>query len=168
LVVEENLDTTLVMGAAQTDIKATAEILNYPNAYIGLSDGGAHVQYHGRTGFTSRLLGYWVREQGIMSLEQAVKRLTFDSASIYGIYDRGLLRPGLASDIVIFDPDTINVLPEDVVKDFPAGAWRLRELASGIHYTIVNGQVLIKEGRPTGALPGRVIRNSWFRERNKD
>ena len=141
-----------------------AKILNYPNAYIGLSDGGAHVQFHGGYGYSSRLLGYWVREQGIMSLEQAVKRLTFDSASVFGIYDRGLLRPGLAADITIFDPDTINPLPEDVVHDFPAGAWRMRELATGVHYTIVNGQVLIEDGRHTGALPGRVLRNSLYHE----
>ncbi len=66
-----------------------------------------------------------------MSLEHAVRRLTFESASTFGIYDRGLLRPGLAADITIFDPDTINPLPEDTVHDFPAGGWRIRELATG-------------------------------------
>ena len=165
LVVEENLDTVFLMAAGGYDKEATAKILNYPNAYIGLSDSGAHVQFHGGTGYSSRLLGYWVRQQGIMSLESAVRRLTFESASVFGIYDRGLLRPGLAADIAIFDPDTINPLPEDKVHDFPAGAWRLRELATGVHYTIVNGQVLIEQGRPTGALPGRVIRNSLYQER---
>ena len=67
-----------------------------------------------------------------MSLEHAVRRLTFDSASTFGIYDRGLLRPGLAADITIFDPDTVNPLPEDIVHDFPAGGWRIKELAAGI------------------------------------
>jgi N-acyl-D-aspartate/D-glutamate deacylase len=142
-----------------------AQILNYPHAYIGLSDGGAHVQFHGGYGYSTRLLGYWVRQEGIMPLEQAVRRLTFESASAFGIYDRGLLRPGLAADLTIFDPDTINPLPEDTVHDFPAGGWRIRELASGIHYTIVNGQVLLENGRHTGALPGRVLRNSLYRER---
>ena len=126
LVVEENLDTVFLQGASNTDKEAMAKILNYPNAYIGLSDGGAHVQFHGGYGYSSRLLGYWVRQQGIMSLEQAVKRLTFESASVFGIYDRGLLRPGLAADITIFDPDTINPLPEDKVHDFPGGAWRMQ------------------------------------------
>ena len=95
-----------------------------------------------------------------MSLEHAVRRLTFESASTFGIYDRGLLRPGMAADITIFDPDTVQPLPEDVVHDFPAGGWRIRELAQGIHYTIVNGQVLLEDGRHTGALPGRVLRNT--------
>ena len=95
-----------------------------------------------------------------MSLEQAVRRLTFESASTFGIYDRGLLRPGMAADMTIFDADTVQPLPEDVVHDFPAGGWRIRELAEGIHYTIVNGQVLLEDGRHTGALPGRVLRNA--------
>ena len=98
-----------------------------------------------------------------MMLEQAVRRLTFDSASALGIYDRGLLRPGMAADIVIFDPDTVRPLPESVVHDFPAGGWRMKEPAAGIHYTIVNGEVLIEDGRHTGALPGRVLRNTYYR-----
>jgi N-acyl-D-amino-acid deacylase len=165
LVVEENLDTVFLQGTNNVDKEAMAKILNYPNAFIGLSDGGAHVQFHGGYGYSTRLLGYWVREQGIMSLEHAVKRLTFESASAFGIYDRGLLRPGLAADITIFDPDTISPLPEDVVHDFPAGGWRIRELATGIHCTIVNGQVLLEDGRHTGAFPGRVLRNTLYHER---
>jgi N-acyl-D-aspartate/D-glutamate deacylase len=118
------------------------------------------VQFHGGYGYSTRLLGYWVREQQIMSLEKAVRRLTFESASTFGIFDRGLLRPGMAADITIFDPDTVRPLPEDRVDDFPAGGWRFRELADGIHTTIVNGQVLIEHGQHTGALPGRIVRNS--------
>ena len=138
-----------------------AQILTYPNAYIGLSDGGAHVQFHGGYGYSTRLLGYWVRQEGIMSLEQAVRRLTFESASTFGIYDRGLLRPGLAADITIFDPDTVNPLPEDTVHDFPAGAGACAN-SPRIHYTIVNGQVLLEDGHHTGALPGRVLRNTLY------
>jgi N-acyl-D-aspartate/D-glutamate deacylase len=164
LVVEEHLETVFLEGSSNVDKAAMAQILTYPNAYIGLSDGGAHVQFHGGYGYSTRLLGYWVRQEGIMSLEQAVRRLTFESASTFGIYDRGLLRPGLAADITIFNPDTINPLPEDTVHDFPAGGWRIRELAQGIHYTIVNGQVLLEDGRHTGALPGHVLRNTLYQE----
>ena len=160
LVVEENLDTVFVQGENNVDKEAVSTILNYPNAIVGLSDGGAHVQFHGGYGYSTRLLGHWVREEHIMSLEHAVRRLTFESASTFGIYDRGLLRPGMAADITIFDADTVQPLPEDVVHDFPAGGWRIRELAQGIHYTVVNGQVLLENGRHTGALPGQVLRNS--------
>ena len=160
LVVEENLDTVFLQGDLNVDKEAVTKILNYPNAIVGLSDGGAHVQFHGGYGYSTRLLGHWVRDEGIMSLEKAVRRLTFDSATAFGIYDRGLLRPGMAADITIFNPETVRPLPEDVVHDFPAGGWRMRELAEGVHYTIVNGQVLIEDGQPTGNLPGRVIRNA--------
>lgn len=162
LVVEENLDTTFLQGENNVDKEAVTKILNYDNAVVGLSDGGAHVQFHGGYGYSTRLLGHWVREQGIMSLEKAVRRLTFDSASAFGIFDRGLLRPGMAADITVFDPDTVKPRKEDIVHDFPAGGWRFRELADGVHYTIVNGQVIIEQGEPTGALSGRVIRNSHY------
>ena len=160
LVVEEDLDTAFIQGENNVDKEAVTKILNYPNTIVGLSDGGAHVQFHGGYGYSTRLLGYWVREQQIMSLEKAVRRLSFESASAFGIFDRGLLRPGMAADITIFDPETVNPLPEDVVSDFPAGGWRMRELAEGVRYTIVNGEVLIEDGQHTGALPGRVIRNA--------
>jgi N-acyl-D-aspartate/D-glutamate deacylase len=162
LVVEEHLDTGFLQGENNTDKAAMSTILNYPNAIIGLSDGGAHVQFHGGYGYSTMLLGYWVREQQVMSLEKAVRRLTAESASTFGIYDRGLLHPGLAADITIFDPETVRTLPEDVVHDFPAGGWRVRELAEGIKCTIVNGEVLIEDGKPTGALPGRVMRNTLY------
>ena len=124
-------------------------------AVVGLSDGGAHVQFHSNVSNPTRLLGYWVREKGIMTLEHAVRRLTFDSATAFGIYDRGLLQPGMAADIVVFDADTVRPVPEDVVHDFPANGWRMRELAEGIHYTVVNGEVLLEKGTHTGAHPGQ-------------
>jgi N-acyl-D-aspartate/D-glutamate deacylase len=68
----------------------------------------------------------------------------------------------MAADITVFDPDTVRPLPEERVEDFPAGGSRMRELADGIKYTIVNGEVLIEDGSHTGALPGRVMRNSLF------
>jgi N-acyl-D-aspartate/D-glutamate deacylase len=162
LVVEEKLETVIRHATGNVDKEVMTQILNYPKAIVGLSDGGAHVQFHGGYGYSTMLLGYWVREQQVMSLEKAVRRLTAESASTFGIYDRGLLHPGLAADITIFDPETVRTLPEDVVHDFPAGGWRVRELAEGIKCTIVNGEVLIEDGKPTGALPGRVMRNTLY------
>ena len=78
------------------------------------------------------------------------------------LYDRGLLRPGMAADIVIFDPDTVKPLPLEVLHDFPTGAKRIKEPAQGIHMTIVNGEVLLEDGKHTGALPGRVLRNTYY------
>jgi N-acyl-D-amino-acid deacylase len=162
LVVEENLDTEFLHGEINVDEAAMAQILTYPNALIGLSDGGAHVQFQSGFGFSTRLLSEWVREKQVMSLEQAVRRLTFDSASIFGLYDRGLLRPGMTADITIFDPDTVRPLPLEVVHDFPTGAKRIKEPAAGIMATVVNGEVLMEDGKHTGALPGRVLRNTYY------
>ena len=163
LAVEENLDSEWLHGENNVDEEAVAKILTYPNAIIGLSDGGAHVQFQSGFGFSTRLLAEWVREKQVMTLEQAVRRLTFDRASTFGLYDRGLLRPGLVADIVIFDPDTVRPLPLEVLHNFPTGAKRIKEPAEGIHMTIVNGQVLLEDGKHTGALPGRVLRNTYYK-----
>jgi N-acyl-D-aspartate/D-glutamate deacylase len=163
LAIEENLDSEWLHGENNVDDEAVAKILTYPNAVIGLSDGGAHVQFQSGFGFSTRLLSEWVREKKVMTLEQAVRRLTFDSASTFGLYDRGLLRPGMVADIVIFDPDTVRPLPLEVLHDFPTGAKRIKEPAEGIVMTIVNGQVLLENGKHTGALPGRVLRNTYYK-----
>jgi N-acyl-D-aspartate/D-glutamate deacylase len=162
LVVEEKLETRFLQAENNIDDEAVSKILTHPNAVIGLGDGGAHVQFHGGYGYITKLLGEWVREKQVMSLEQAVRRLTFDSASTFGLYDRGLLRPGLAADIAIFDPDTVKCGPEEVVHDFPAGGWRIKETSEGVTHTIVNGQVLLEDKKHTGALPGRVLRNTYW------
>jgi N-acyl-D-aspartate/D-glutamate deacylase len=160
LAVEENLDTVFVLGEINVDPDAVRTLLTSPYTVVGLSDGGAHVQFDSGVGYSTTLLGYWVREQQIMSLEEAIRQLTFVSASAFGIYDRGLIRPGLAADLTIFDADAVQPLPEDVVHDFPNNGWRLRERAQGIAYTVVNGQVLMEQGEHSGALPGRVLRNA--------
>ena len=162
LVVEEELNTRLAFGNRNTDREAVGQLLRSPYTVIGLSDGGAHVQFHSEVGYSTQLLGYWVREQKIMSLEDAVRRLTFDPASAFGIHDRGLLRPGLAADMVVFDPATVNAGKEEVLRDLPNDGWRIRVLAEGIHYTIVNGEVLLERGEHTGATPGRVLRNARY------
>src|SRR5262245_22962470 len=164
LSVDENLDTVWSLGEINMDTEAVAQILGSPYAVVGLSDAGAHVQFHSNVATPRRLLGYWVREKGIMPIELAVRRLTFDSAAAFGIYDRGLLQPGMAADLVVFDPDTVKPIAEDVVHDFPSNGWRMRELAEGIHYTVVNGDVLMEKGTHTGSHPGRVLKNAGSQE----
>jgi N-acyl-D-aspartate/D-glutamate deacylase len=166
LAIEEHLDTEWLHGEINVDDEAVAKILTYPYAVIGLSDGGAHVQFQSGFGFSTRLLAEWVREKRVMSLETAVRRLTFESASIFGLYDRGLLQPGKVADLTIFDPDTVKPLPLEVVHDFPTGAKRIKEPAQGIFATFVNGEMLMQEGRHTGALPGRVLRNTYYKARH--
>jgi N-acyl-D-amino-acid deacylase len=162
LALAENLDTVFVLSEINVDPEAVATLLTSPYTIVGLSDGGAHVQFDSGVGFSTRLLGYWVREQQILSLEEAIRQITFVSAAAFGIYDRGLVRPGMAADLTIFDADTVQPLPEDIVHDFPNHGWRIRERAQGIAYTVVNGTVLIEHGEHTGALPGRIHRNALY------
>ena len=162
LMVEEELDTVFLLTEINVDSEAVSEILSSPYTVVGLSDGGAHVQFDSGVSFSTRLLGYWVREQQIMSAEQAVHQITANSAAAFGIYDRGLLRPGMAADLAIWDADKISPVTEDIVHDFPANGWRIREQAEGVHYTVVNGEVLIEDGKHTGNLPGQIVRNSLY------
>jgi N-acyl-D-aspartate/D-glutamate deacylase len=162
LVVEEELNTLFALGQNNTDREAMRQFLTSPYTVVGLSDGGAHVQFHCQVGYSTRMLGYWVRERGIMSLEQAVRRLTFDSATAFGIYDRGLLQPGMAADVVVFDPDTVQPRKQEIVHDLPNNGWRVRALADGVICTVVNGEVLIENAAHTGATPGRVLRNARY------
>jgi N-acyl-D-amino-acid deacylase len=162
LMVEEELDTVFVLTEINVDADALSQILSSPYTVVGLSDGGAHVQFDSGVSFSTRLLGYWVREKGIMSLEQAVNQITFNSASAFGIYDRGLIRPGLAADLAIWDAERISPVAEDIVHDFPNNGWRIREQAEGIEFTVVNGEVLVERGELTGALPGKVLRNALY------
>ena len=163
LVVEEKLETRFLQAENNIDDEALTKILTHPNAVIGLGDGGAHVQFHGGYGYLTKLLGEWVREKQVMTLEQAVRRLTFDSASTFGLYDRGLLRPGMAADIVIFDPATGEVRARRwscTTSRSAAGASRSRPRASPTRSS--TARYCCEEGKHTGALPGRVLRNTYW------
>jgi N-acyl-D-aspartate/D-glutamate deacylase len=130
-----------------------------PRTLIGISDGGAHVDMLCNAGYPSYLLGTFVREKQAISLEHAVQRITSEPARFFGLTDRGLLRPGLAADLTIFDLNTIGS-PErpEIRHDLPGGGRRLVTQAEGIAYTIVNGQVLYEGQHHTGTLPGQVLR----------
>jgi len=162
LVVEENLETGFEINLINGDDAAVGSFLANPYTLVGLSDAGAHVVFDAGYGYCTRLLGYWVREKGVLSLEDAVRKLSFMTAQVYGLYDRGLIQPGLAADLVVFDPATVGARDPQIVSDLPGGCSRLEQRADGIICTIVNGEVLIEGGKHTGALPGKVLRNSHY------
>ena len=123
------------------------------------SDAGAHLNTNFCTaGESSYVLGEWVRERQLLGPEDAIRRLTFQPARIMGLHDRGLVREGLAADLMIFDLSRIGVKEDEVSHDGPAGVPRRVQAADGVHYVIVGGQVVLDHGRHTGALPGRVLR----------
>jgi N-acyl-D-aspartate/D-glutamate deacylase len=161
LALAEDLETTFEDTASQGDEQAVKEIFSNPHVLLGQSDAGAHVaNANPGFGYATIMLGHWVRDRRLMNLEDAIKKLTFLPASIFGIHDRGLLRRGLAADLFVFDPTTIDLLPPEKINDLPEGASRYIQGAKGIHYTIVNGSVLIKNGSHTGVYPGKVLRSS--------
>ncbi len=161
LALSEGLETRFVIdGVANGDRGAVGEMLRSPQAIVGFSDAGAHVNTLCGAGDTSLLLSRWVRELGAMSLEEGVRALTFDPLSVLGIGDRGLLRPGWRADLVVFDPAAVDYAPTRPEADLPGGGSRLVRDAPGIHQVVVNGEVVVSEGALTGARPGQVLRNA--------
>jgi len=138
------------------------KLLHHPLVRLGLSDAGAHVNQLCDSRYPTHILGYWVRERGSLTLERAIQMMTSLEAQAYGITDRGTLTPGLAADVVIFDPETVAPRKPVLAHDFPGGAGRKIAEAVGIEHVIVNGTVIRSHGRdvvdPAGPLPGRVLR----------
>ena len=157
LSLEEGLDTEFQTSSTNGDEQAVAEILRSPFTLVGQSDAGAHLIYDAGFGYATRLLGYWIREKNVMSLEEGVRKLTFMVASIFGLHDRGLIRRGMAADLVLFDPATVRECEPEMVQDLPANEKRFIQKAVGIEMTLVNGEVLVEKGKHTGALPGSVL-----------
>jgi N-acyl-D-amino-acid deacylase len=143
---------------ANEDQSHVLEMMQHPRSLVTFSDSGAHVAQIMDSSLQTHLLSYWVREKQAFTLEQAVRRITYDTATVWGLHDRGLIREGMAGDLVVFDPDTVGARLPEVVHDLPAGAKRLKQTANGIRHTIVNGEILLTDNEPTGANPGRLLR----------
>ncbi len=150
---------------ANDDQEGIAILLQAEGCTLGLSDAGAHVGQLCDAPLATDLLGTWVRERGVLTLEDAVHKLTQVQADIFGFADRGVLRPGAAADIVVFDPDTVAPGPLRRVRDFPAGTERLTaDEPVGMHHLFVNGTAVISNGElVAGAVaqrPGQLLRPS--------
>ena len=156
--VETDFNVFFLQPIANEDQDIALELMRLPRAVVTFSDSGAHVSQLMDSSLQTHLLAYWVRERQAFTLEDAVRMLTLVPATQWGFADRGLIREGLAADLVVFDPDTIAAELPEVVHDLPAGAKRLVQRCRGVAATVVNGQVLLKDGQHTGALPGRLLR----------
>jgi N-acyl-D-amino-acid deacylase len=158
LALEKDLDLFFLQPVANEDQDAALEIMRHPRTVTTFSDSGAHVSQLMDSSLQTHLLAHWVRKQQAFTLEKAVSMLTLVPATLWGFHDRGLIREGMAADMVVFDPDTIVAEMPQVMDDLPAGARRLVQRARGMKATIVNGEVLLRDGKHTGALPGRLLR----------
>jgi N-acyl-D-aspartate/D-glutamate deacylase len=157
LSLENGLDVAFL--AANAGHEATDRIgpmLAHPLMHIGASDGGAHIASFSTYGDTGYLFSEFVRKSGAMTLEQAVRKITADTADIWGLKDRGRLATGQAADIVVFDADHIGRGDERPVFDMPGDGMRYVRGASGIDTVLVNGEVAYTAGAYTEAKAGVV------------
>jgi len=158
----DDLEARFRMPVANTDESTVAELLRHPATVLGLSDAGAHASQLCDACAPTHLLGHWVREKGVLTLEEAVRQLTSATADHFGLQGRGRLAEGLPADVCVFDPDTVGCSPLRRVRDLPAGADRLVSDAEGVRAVIVEGTPVRLDGKdavdPEGPLPGRVLR----------
>ena len=159
MALERDLKMFFRQPIANEDQSQVLDMMKHPRSVITFSDSGAHVSQIMDSSLQTHLLSYWVREKQAMTLEEAVKQITYNTATMWGLHDRGLIREGMAADLVVFDADTIGARMPDVVHDLPAGAKRLKQTADGILNTVVNGEILLTNNEHSGAVPGRLLRS---------
>jgi N-acyl-D-amino-acid deacylase len=159
----DGLTTRFWSVLANNNPEGIASLLPRDDVLLGLADSGAHVSQLCDACFATDLLGNWVRDRQVMSLEHAVHKLTAEPARVYGLGDRGSVEVGKQADLVVFDPDTVAPGPLRRVVDFPAGGERLTaDAPEGMAHTLVNGVPIRVDGRPVPEAlrqrPGRVLR----------
>ena len=140
LALAEDFQTVFTAQLLNSDADAVGRMLNHPNSVVSLSDAGAHLTFFNDAGFGLHLMGHWVRDLQAMTLPEAVRRLTSQPASIFGMTDRGMIKEGMAADLLLFDPAIVGRGPKRRVFDLPGGAARLTTDAVGVHGVWVNGK----------------------------
>jgi len=157
LSLEHGLDVAFLSANAGHEVtERIGPMLAHPLMHIGASDGGAHIASFSTYGDTGYLFSEFVRGSGAFTLEQAVRKITAETADIWGLKDRGRLAAGLAADIVVFDPDMIARGDERPVFDMPGEGMRYVRDATGIDTVLVNGEVAYTAGAYTNAKSGVV------------
>ena len=160
LAIEEDFKTEFSMPSLLNDNdEVVGQIIKHPLCLIGASDGGAHTKFLTSGRYPTHFLAHWVRDKGLMTLEEAHWRLSTMLGWAIGIRDRGWLREGMPADIVVYDLEKLAVLPMETVTDLPNNDWRRVQKATGYHYTLVNGGVTFEGQTCTGALPGKMLRS---------
>jgi len=156
---DDDLQTEFTFQQAAFEPEGVRNLIQDGRFLPGLGDGGAHLNALNDTGYPTHLLGHWCRDEGAVSLEEGVRLLTSFPASVFGINRRGRIEEGFHADLMLFDPALVGCLESEYVADLPGGGSRLVAPSRGVNMTIVNGQILYREGKHTGALPGRMLRS---------
>ena len=140
--------------------EAVEKMLDHPQVVIGLGDSGAHCGQIMDSSLPTYFLKYWVQERQHFTVEQAIRKLTFDPAQLFGIRDRGIIRQGAYANLNVIDYDHLRLPLPTFVHDLPAGGGRYIQQSSGYKYTLVNGQGFMEGLTHTGAFAGRVLRSA--------
>lgn len=144
------------------NLETVRRMITHPNSLIALGDGGAHYSLICDSSFPTFVLTYWTRDRahGRLRLPWAIRQLCHETASAVGLNDRGLLKPGYKADVNVIDMNLLQLHAPQIAFDLPAGGRRLTQRADGFDATIVSGVVTYRDGRPSGALPGRLVRGA--------
>ena len=145
------------------DYEAVRKMLTHPRAALGLSDAGAHCGVICDASMPTFMLSHWTRDRSRgekLPIEFAVKKMTSDTASLYGLNDRGVIRPGMKGDVNVIDMERLAMKMPELVYDLPADGRRLIQKSEGYVATVVSGEVIMREGEETGARPGKLIRGA--------
>ena len=159
----EGVPLLVLFGRYEGDLEGQRLAIEHPQSVFGLSDGGAHCGVLVDASVPTYMLSYFTRDRQrgpLMPLEFVVHKLTQDSASVYGLRDRGIIAPGYKADFNLIDYDSLKLEPPEMVYDLPAGGKRLVQKAQGYRMTINAGAVTFENGEATGALPGRLLRGA--------
>jgi N-acyl-D-aspartate/D-glutamate deacylase len=139
------------------------EMILHPTSALGLGDGGAHCGVICDASIETYMLTHWVRDRSRgerLPLELVIRKMTSDTASLYGLGDRGVIAPGKKGDVNVIDLDGLTLHKPEMIYDLPGGARRLIQKADGYDATIVSGQVIMRDGEETGARPGQLVRGA--------
>jgi len=162
LVIADDLRTVLWPKASDGDAaswEARVDVWNDPGALVGGSDAGAHLDRMCGSNYPTAFLGDCLRGRRLVPVERAVQMMTAQPAALFGLRERGLVREGFAADLVVFDPATVGSEPARLVHDLPGDTPRLYAGSHGVVRVLVNGVETIRDGAPTGALPGALLRS---------
>ena len=149
------------LNYTEFNYEAVRKMLTHPRAALGLDDAGAHCGVICDASMPTFMLTHWARDRSRgegLPLEFAVRKMTQDTARLYGLNDRGVLRPGMKGDVNVIDLEGLQLRAPELAHDLPADGRRLIQKAEGFVATIVSGEVIMRDGEDTGARPGKLVR----------
>jgi N-acyl-D-aspartate/D-glutamate deacylase len=157
--IDSRLEAVFSTQQFQASLDGLKELVDDPYLIPGLSDGGAHLSFLTSGCYGTEYIARYVRDHGFTTLEQAHWRLSGLPAHCAGFTDRGTLREGAAADVIVYDLDALDYLDTEFVHDLPAGQMRSISRARGYRSTLVNGEVIVEDDRPTDTMSGRLLRH---------